>query len=146
MGSRFVPLWFTPATAKAAVITAGVLFVVSYAVDLGLASAGVSPASTILNDLAIALIGTVVVVYYLFAIQTQNVVLRAKERMNLTAELNHHLRRAMIQCRAAAELDDRMERIQALDQVMEDVDHLLINLVPTVSGDSAPRFDSRRSH
>jgi hypothetical protein len=62
--------------------------------------------------------------------------------MNLTAELNHHLRSAMVEFRNAAEIQDPAERLQMLDQVIEEVDHVLINLVPTVSGERGPRIDS----
>ena len=140
MRSKILPLWVTPATIKAAVITAGILFIVSYTVNLALANAGVSPATTIIHDAVIAIVATGIVVYYLFSIQTQQNYLRAKERMNLTAELNHHLRRAMIEFRFAAELEDRIERLRMLDQAMEAVDHILIDLVPTVSGETEPRF------
>ena len=144
MRSKFLPYWMTPATIKAAAITAGILFVVSYSVDRALIGFNISPASTFLNDIAIAVIATIVVVYYLFSIQTQNSFSRARERMNLTAELNHHLRRALIDFRAAAELDDRAERLRMLDQTIEDVDHILIELVPTVSGTDTPRYNSVR--
>jgi hypothetical protein len=84
------------------------------------------------------------VLYYLSSFYTQNIFLRAKERMNLTAELNHHLRRALTEFRSAAELEDREERLRMLDRVIDEVDHILIELVPTVSGENQPRFGSTR--
>lgn len=145
MPSKLIPYWLTPAILKAAVITAGVLFVVSFAVDITFESLQISPAQTLVNDLIIAVIATVIVVYYLTSIQTYQNYLRAKERMNLTQELNHHLRRAMMEFRNAAELEDRFERLQMLDRAIEEVDHILIDLVPTVSGERAPRLDHVRS-
>jgi hypothetical protein len=144
MPSKFLPYWMTPEITKAAAITAGILFVVSYSVDLALVGFSVSPASTILNDIAIAVIATAIVLYYLFSFYTQNTFLRAKERMNLTAELNHHLRRALTEFRSAAELEDREERLRMLDRVIDEVDHILIELVPTVSGENQPRFGCTR--
>jgi hypothetical protein len=144
MPSKFLPYWMTPAITKAAIITAGILFVVSYSVDLALVGLEVSPASTILNDIAIAVIATGIVLYYLFTSYTQSIFLRAKERMNLTAELNHHLRRALTDFRSAADLEDRQERLKMLDQAIEEVDHILIELVPTVSGEISPRYKSAR--
>jgi hypothetical protein len=144
MQSKFLPYWMTPAITKAAAITAGILFVVSYSVDLALVGFGVSPASTILNDIAIAVIATAIVLYYLFSFYTQNIFLRAKERMNLTAELNHHLRRAVMEFRSAAEVDDREERLRMLDRAIDEMDHILIELVPTVSGENQPRFECTR--
>jgi len=145
MPSKLVPYWLTPAILKAAGITAGVLFVVSFAVDITFESLQISPAQTLVNDLIIAVIATVIAVYYLTSIQTYQNYLRAKERMNLTQELNHQLRRAMMAFRNAAELEDRFERLQMLDRAIEEVDHILIDLVPTVSGERAPRLDQVRS-
>jgi len=109
-----------------------------------LMSFDVAPASTILNDIAIAVIATGVMLFYLFSTDTQHIFLRAKERMNLTAELNHHLRRVLTEFRSAVELEDRDERLRVLDQAIEDVDYILIELVPTVSGENSPRYTSTR--
>ena len=144
MRSKFVPRWITPAILKAAAVSTCILFTVSYAVDLMLMSFDVAPASTILNDIAIAVIATGVMLFYLFSTDTQHLFLRAKERMNLTAELNHHLRRVLTEFRSAVELEDRDERLRVLDQAIEDVDYILIELVPTVSGENSPRYTSTR--
>jgi len=136
---KFLPYWLTPAILKAAAVMACMLFVVSYAVDLALLSLDVSPASTILNDIAIAMIATGVMLFYLFSTHTEQIFLRAKERMNLAAELNHHLRQALLEFRSAADVEDREERLRMLDQAVENVDHLLIDLVPTANADVSPR-------
>jgi hypothetical protein len=134
----------TPAITKAAVVSVCILFVVSYGVDLTLLRFDVSPASTVLNDIAIAVIATGVMLFYLFSTHTEHIFLRAKERMNLTAELNHHLRQALIEFRSAAEVENREERLKMLDRAIDDVDHVLIELVPTVSGGDLPRYSSLR--
>jgi hypothetical protein len=135
MTSKLLPYWMTPAIMKAAAVMAGMLFVVSYVVDLTLASFKVAPSATVVNDIAIAMIATGVMLFYLFSSHTQHIFLRAKERMNLTAELNYHLRKALVEFRSAAEVQDREERLRMLDQAMEEVDHLLIELVPTVNAE-----------
>jgi len=101
----------TPEIMKAAAVMAAMLFVVSYLADLTLMRLDVSPSSTILNDIAIAMIATGVMLFYLFVTHTQNIFLRAKERMNLTAELNFHLSRALLEFRSTAEVEDRDERL-----------------------------------
>jgi len=78
--------------------------------------------------------------FYLFVTHTQNIFLRAKERMNLTAELNFHLSRALLEFRSAAEVEDHDERLRMLDQATEYMDHVLIELVPTVSAEKPPAF------
>jgi hypothetical protein len=140
MSTTFLPYWMTPAIAKASAVSVVMLFAVSYAVDLALVSLDIPPASTILNDIAISVIATSVMVFYLFSTHTENIFLRAKERMNLTAELNHHLRRAFTEFRLAAELEDRETRLRMLDLAIDDVDQILIDLVPTVSGEDSPRY------
>jgi len=139
MRNKLLPYWMTAAIMKAAVVMAGILFVVSYAVDLALVNLNIAPSATILNDLAIAMIATGIMLFYLFSTHTRNIFLRAKERMNLTAELNHHLRRAITEFRSAAEAEDREERLKMLDQAVEEIDYLLIDLVPTVNAEAAPR-------
>jgi len=142
MPTKFLPYWMTPEILKAAGVMACMLFVVSYVVDLTLARFDVTPSSTILNDIAIATIATGVMLFYLFATHTQHIFLRAKERMNLTAELNFHLSRALLEFRSAAEVEDRDERLRKLDQATEYMDYVLIELVPTVSAEKSPRFNS----
>lgn len=126
----------------AGAMMAGILFVISYTVDVALAGMGVSPASTVMNDLTIALIAAAVLLFYLFSSRAEQIFLRARERMNLTAELNHHLRRVLMDMRNAAEVEDRDERQRRMDQAIEEADHLLVNLVPTVSAKGAPRLAS----
>jgi len=144
MPTKFLPYWMTPEILKAAGVMACMLFVVSYVVDLTLARFDVTPSSTILNDIAIATIATGVMLFYLFATHTQHIFLRAKERMNLAAELNHHLRVVLTELRGAAELEDRDERLLRFDQAIESVDHILIDLVPTISGEQFPRYGTSR--
>jgi hypothetical protein len=146
MPSKFLPYWMTPAIAKAASVMACMLFIVSYAVDLTLLNLDVAPSSTVLNDIAIALIATAVMLFYLFSTHTQHIFLRAKERMKLTAELNHNLRQVLVEFRCAVEVEDRGERLRILDQAIEDVDRILIELVPTVNAENLPRYDCKSTH
>lgn len=140
MRTKFLPYWMTPEILKAAGVMACMLFVVSYAVDLTLARIDVTPSSTILNDIAIAMIATGVMLFYLFATHTQHIFLRAKERMNLIAELNHHLSRALVELHSAAEVEDRGERLRMFDEAIECMDDVLIELIPTVTANDSPRF------
>jgi hypothetical protein len=62
--------------------------------------------------------------------------------MNLTVEVNYHLRQALSEFRCVAEIEDHEERLRMLDEAIEHVDHLLVELVPTVNAKTPPRFDS----
>ena len=56
MFDKFLPYWMTGEMLRAGAVMTGILFLISYMVDVTLAAAGVSPAATVLNDAAIALI------------------------------------------------------------------------------------------
>ena len=126
----------------ASAVMTGILFFISYIVDVTLAGVGVSPAATVLNDAAIALIAAAVLIFYLFSSRAEQIFLRARERMNLTAELNHHLRHVFSDMRSAAELEDRELRLRLMDEAIERADYVLIDLVPTVSAERPPRLTS----
>jgi len=145
MQTEFLPYWMTPTIFKAAVVMVCMLFVVSYAVDFALLKLDVPPHSTIVNDIAIATIATGIMLFYLFVTHTHQIFLRAKERMNLAAELNYHLRVVLTELRDAAEVEDRDERLLRFDQAIESVDHILIDLVPTISGEQLPRYGGSRT-
>jgi hypothetical protein len=142
MFDKFLPYWMTGGMLRAGAVMTGILFLISYMVDVTLAAAGVSPAATVLNDAAIALIAASVLIFYLFSSRTEQLFLRARERMNLTAELNHHLRHVLSDMRGAAEVEDRGERLRLMDEAIERADHVLIDLVPTVNAEKPPRLAS----
>jgi signal transduction histidine kinase len=132
--------WLTPQRTKPALITGLVLFAFSYVMNFLLFRLGIAGAATILDDLAIAILGALLLVSYLSAIRIEQVYLRAKERMNLTAELNHHVRNALTVIRFSAELDDRNKRLEGVDEGIDRIDRVLSDLVPTVNGEKKPRF------
>jgi hypothetical protein len=59
--------------------------------------------------------------------------------MILTTELNRHVRSALTAIRYAASLEDTVKRIQAVDEAIEQIDRVLLELVPTVGSANAPR-------
>jgi signal transduction histidine kinase len=132
--------WLTPEQAKPALITGFVLFAFSYALNLLFSWLGIPGAATILDDLAIGILGALLLVFYLSSVRTEQVYLRAKERMNLTAELNHHVRNALTVIRFSAELDDRNKRLEGVDEGIDRIDRVLSDLVPTVNGEQKPRY------
>jgi len=142
MFDKYLPYWMTRGMLRAGAVMTGILFLISYIVDVTLAGVGVSPAATVLNDAAIALIAASVLIFYLFSSRAEQIFLRARERMNLTAELNHHLRHVLSDMRCAAEVEDREERLRMMDEAIDRADHLLIDLVPTVSAEKPPRLTS----
>jgi len=140
MFDKYLPYWMTRGMLRAGTVMAVILFVISCTVDVTLASIGILPSSTVLNDVAMALIAAAILMFYLFSIRTEQIFLRARERMHLTAELNYHMRRVLSEMRNAAEVENRAERMRMMDHAIEEADHLLIDLVPTVNAERSPRI------
>jgi len=116
------------------------LFFISYVFDLILAWFGVPAAATILNNVAIAILGAFLLIFYLSTLYFEQNYLRAKERTTLITELNHHVRNALTVIHHSAELDDREERLRRISESVERIDRVLTDLVPTVGSASAPRY------
>ena len=127
-------------------LTGLVLFLVSYAMSLVLDRLGMGPGSTILDDLAIGILGALLLHYYLSASEASQNLARAKERIILVAELNHHIRNALVIIGSSATLDDQEERLRIVDEAIERIDRVLTDLVPTVGSAEAPRFFLAEKH
>src|ERR1051326_5995099 len=95
MFEKLLPYWMTRGMLRAGAEMTGILFLISYLVDVTLAAAGVSPAATVVNDMAIALMAASLLMFYLSSSRSEHIFLPARERMHLTVELNHHLRQVL---------------------------------------------------
>jgi len=135
-----LPEWVAPEQVKAALVIGVVLCVFNYALDLLLFWLRIQAAATLLNDLAIGILGAGVSLFYMSSIRANQIYKRAKERMILTAELNYHVRSALMAIRHAASLEDPAKRIQQVEEAIEEVDRVLLDLVPTVGSADAPRY------
>jgi hypothetical protein len=120
------------------------LFLASYASDLVLQRLKVEGASTVLNDTAIAIFGSAILLLCVVAVQNRQSFARAKERAILAAELNHHIRGALSLGGWAVILDDREERLRRFDEVSGRIDRVLMELVPTASHAETPRYSLSR--
>lgn len=135
-----IPHWLTPERSKPALVTGLALFFVSYIFDLLLAWMGVPGTATILNNLAIGLLGALLLIFYLSTLHFEQNYMRAKERATLIAELNHHVRNALTVIHHSAELEDKTERLRRIGESVERIDRVLTDLVPTVGSAGAPRY------
>lgn len=140
MSKRTLPVWLDAKTATAAAIAAVVLFAVSYLADAVLYVWGIPAALTISNNIAIALAGASVVLIFLYLRHENDIVLRAKERAIIIAEMNHHIRNAMTPLVMGISSEDIGERLRTLDQATDRVDHVLTELLPTVGSANKPRY------
>jgi hypothetical protein len=110
-----------------------VLFITSYTGDVILEWRGASTTSTILNNLAIAILGGLTLLFYLSASYEYHNYKRAKEQMALITEVNRQVRDALMEISESAMLEDRAERLMRLDEATDRIDTVLTRLVPTAS-------------
>ena len=134
-----LPQWVLPEHFKAALVIGFVLCVSNYAMDVFLLWLRIPTAATVFNDLTVGVLGAGLALFYMSTVRTNQIYLRAKERMILTAELNHHVRSALTTIRQASSLEDASKRIQQVDEAIEQIDQVLMDLVPTVGSAEAPR-------
>lgn len=134
------PRWLYLDRIGPVLVTGSLLFLASYGMSLILNRLGMSPASTILDDLAIGILGALLLAYHLSASDMSHNFARAKERMILVAELNHHIRNALTVIGHSATLDDQENRLKLLDEAIAQIDQVLTDLVPTVGSAESARF------
>jgi len=124
---------------KAALVIGFVLCVWNYGLDVLMFWLRMPTAATVFNDLAVGALGAGLSLFYMSSVRTNQIYLRAKERMILTSELNDHVRTALTAIRHAASFEDTVKRIQEVDEAIEQIDRVLLELVPTVGSADAPR-------
>lgn len=134
-----LPKWILPEYFKDALVIGFVLSVTNYGLDVFLFWLRIPAAATVFNNLTVGVLGAGLSLFYLSSVRTNQIYLRAKERMILTAELNQHVGSALIAIRHAASLEDVSERIQKVDEAIEQIERVLLDLVPTVGSADAPR-------
>ena len=134
-----LPQWIRPENFKDALVIGFVLGVASYGMDVFLFWLRIPTAATVFNDLAVGGLGAGLSLFYISSVRTNQIYLRAKERMILTAELNRHVRSALVTIRQASSVEDAVKRLHEVDEAIEQIDHVLSNLVPTVGSADAPR-------
>ncbi len=132
--------WANQYNLRAAAVAALVLFAITYAADAALSYMHIAAAETMLDDVAIAVAGAVILIFFLVQSHKNQIVARAKERAIIVAEVNHHIRNAMTPLALVMASQDTGERLRILDMANDRVDYVLTDLLPTVGSASKPRF------
>jgi hypothetical protein len=127
---RNLPGWLAFRRLEAPLLTGLVLFVTSYTGDVILEWKGAPYTSTILNNLAIGILGGLTLLFYLSASYEYHNYKRAKEQMALISEVNRQVRDALVDITELAMVEDRAERLARLDEATERIDQVLTQLVP----------------
>jgi hypothetical protein len=122
----------------AALLVGLLLFIVSEFMDWLLYWMKISNVETIVNNVVIAVCGAVAA--YIWVRYEAERQARARDKMILVIELNHHIRNALTLLSQSATLQDGPEKLRMIDEAMERVKRVLTELVPTVGEADAPRL------
>ena len=134
-----LPRWVLPEDFKSALVIGFVLCVANYGLDVLMFWLQRPAAATVFNDVTVGVLGAGLSLFYMYSVRANQIYLRAKERMILTTELNDHVRSALAVIHFAASLEDTVKRIREVDGAIEQIDRVLLELVPTVGSADAPR-------
>jgi hypothetical protein len=132
--------WVASRRALSVAILCAVLFCGNCVFDQILYWRGINGAQTLLNDFAIAALGGAALWFFLTLQAERQELSNARERMAVTAELNHHIRRAMSVVASSVVLKDEEDRLRLVDEAVEQIDQVLMNLVPTAEEQDRLRF------
>ena len=132
--------WIVSRREKSVLIVFALLFCGNWTLDKILFWRGINGAQTFSNDTAIAVLGGAALWFFLALQAERQELAHARERMKVTAELNHHIRRAMSVVATSVVLQDEGDRLRLVDQAVEQIDHVLMNLVPTADEQDRLRF------
>jgi hypothetical protein len=114
------------------------LFIVSDFMDWFMYWMKISNVETIVNNVVIAVCGAVAA--YIWVRYEAERQARARDKMILIIELNHHIQNALTLLSQSATLRDGPEKLRMIDEAMERVKRVLTELVPTVGEADAPRL------
>jgi hypothetical protein len=122
-----------------AVFTGSFLCLANYAMDFLLTWFGTTAPKTVLNDVAIGILGGSSVFFYLSASQERHNFESAKERIGLIRELNLHIRNALLEAMSSAMSEDRSVWLQSIDKAVDRIDAILFDIqMGTTAGVSGP--------
>lgn len=124
--------WLNDDVVRAAVIAGFVLFALSYVCDAIMYYFGIAAAKTLLNDLAVAIAGAVLLVIFLSQNRKNHLVSQAKARAQIVQEVSRYVRDAFTPLAQAMSSQDAAERLRMLDMATDRVDYVLSEVLPMV--------------
>jgi len=116
---------------RAALAVGVTLFILSAVCDDLLYWSGVPAHATYLNDLVVGVTGGVCAGLVFSYQASRDAMERARERMSLTAELNHQLRSAVMTMANSVLLPDESDRLRAMDDAVQQIDEVLTGIGST---------------
>ncbi|MFZ3329211.1 MAG: hypothetical protein WA197_01165 [Candidatus Acidiferrales bacterium] len=134
-----VSVWLNDDVLRAAVIAGFVLFALSYVCDAIMYYFGVAAAKTLLNDLAVAIAGAVLLIIFLSQSRKNQLVAQAKARALIVQEVSRYVRDAFTPLAQVMSSQDATERLRILDMATDRVDYVLSEVLPAVGTLREPR-------
>jgi hypothetical protein len=113
------------ARVQPAVITGLALCVANYGLDLLMDRLGISGSKTIVNDLAIGILASLAVFFFLSTSYERQNFENAKGRIILIGELNRDIRQALGVLASSALSEDRFARLSGIDEATDRIDDIL---------------------
>jgi hypothetical protein len=123
---------------RPAVITGIILCLANYGMDFLMDRLGTNSSKTIVNDVAIGVLGALAVYFFLSASHGRHDFESAKERIILIRELNRRIREALEVVATSALSEERMARLQGIDEATDRIDDILTDLVSRPRSKDAP--------
>jgi signal transduction histidine kinase len=119
-------------------ICVAVLFTVfEQLADIHLSRHGLSRSDILLDDvIGAALLGAIAFLW-VTVVDEHHRRVRAEERQELTAEMNHHLRNALTVIKYAAYSENRAERVRMTDEAVDRIEGALRELLPSLPVESS---------
>jgi len=124
--------------AAIAIGVAVIFAIIEQVFDVHLSRLGLSHADILADDVVGATLLGATAFLWVTAVDEHHRRVRAEERHELTAEMNHHIRNALTVIKYAAHSEDCAERVQMTDEAVERINATMRELLPSMPEESSP--------
>lgn len=114
--------------------------------DVHLARHGISRSDILIDDVIGAVLLGTIFFLWVTVVDEHHRRVRAEERRELTADMNHHIRNALTVIKYSAHSQDEAERVRMTDEAVERIESTLRELLPSYPDESSSpegEFNSR---
>ena len=115
------------------------LCMASYVLEIGLTLAGIPPASTLLDNFLLGILGAWLVAGYLRNRQERERLEAAKARLLLVGQLCREIRGPLTAMTRSLLVENREERLRSADEALERIDQVLNLSLPAIGASTASR-------
>lgn len=132
-----LPSWVKSERIKGVAAAATLLFGANVLLGQILLRLNVQAGETLLDDIAMASLGGLIVWSLLDWQASRQEMARARERARLTVKLNNQVRGAVSTMASAILFREQDDRLRVVDEAMQQIDRVLADLTPTMAASSA---------